>query len=68
MAPYSNTYITPVCTMPSVTRLAHALGACGSVERFANGASNNTPVLTWISAIKCGGVPVKRLMISAAIA
>ncbi|MNP64271.1 hypothetical protein D3C76_1597540 [compost metagenome] len=54
--------------MPSVTRLAHALGACGNTERFANGASNNTPVPTWISAIKCGGVPVRRLMISAAIA
>jgi hypothetical protein len=25
-------------------------------------------VLTWISAIRCGGVPVRRLMISAAIA
>ncbi|MNY54478.1 hypothetical protein D3C86_1903580 [compost metagenome] len=54
--------------MPSVTRLAHAPGACGSAEKCANGASNNTPVLTWISAIRCGGVPVRRLMINAAIA
>ncbi|MNI68128.1 hypothetical protein D3C73_1238030 [compost metagenome] len=46
IAPYSSTYITPVCTMPRVTRLAHALGACGNAEKCANGASSNTPVLT----------------------
>ncbi|MNR68611.1 hypothetical protein D3C85_1932720 [compost metagenome] len=46
IAPYSSTYITPVWTMPSVTRLAHALGACGSAEKCANGASNSTPVVT----------------------
>ncbi|MCY1183662.1 hypothetical protein D3C76_1606640 [compost metagenome] len=46
IAPYNNTYITPVCTMPSVTRLAHSPGACGSAEKCANGASNSTPVLT----------------------
>ncbi|MNR69296.1 hypothetical protein D3C85_1944450 [compost metagenome] len=46
IAPYNSTYITPVCTMPSVIRLAHALGACGIAEKWANGASSNTPVLT----------------------
>ncbi|MNP77462.1 hypothetical protein D3C76_1748950 [compost metagenome] len=54
--------------MPSVTRLPHSPGACGNAEKCANGASSNTPVLTWISAIRCGGVPVRRLMINAAIA
>ena len=54
--------------MPSVTRLAQALGASGIAEKCANGASSNTPVQTWISAIRCGGVPVRRLMINAAMA
>ncbi|MNP64598.1 hypothetical protein D3C76_1601060 [compost metagenome] len=54
--------------MPKVTRLPQALGSCGRAEKCANGASSNTPVLTWTNAIRCGGVPVRRLMINAAIA
>ncbi|MNN66508.1 hypothetical protein D3C81_1820900 [compost metagenome] len=52
--------------MPRVSRLAQAVGCCGNADQLAQGASNSTPVQTWISAIKCGGVPVRRLMISAA--
>ncbi|MNG11737.1 hypothetical protein D3C84_952980 [compost metagenome] len=52
MALYSNTYITPVCTTPKVNRLAQAWACCGNAEKFAQGANSNTPVLTWISAIR----------------
>ncbi len=58
----------PVCTIPRVARLAQAVLAWGSEVRLAQGASRSTPVTAWISAIRCGGTPVRRLMISAATA
>ncbi|MNH33834.1 hypothetical protein D3C79_943850 [compost metagenome] len=54
--------------MPRVNRLASADVSPGNPPSVAHGASNRTPVVTWINAIRCGGVPFKRLMISAAIA
>ncbi|CAB5721684.1 Uncharacterised protein [Pseudomonas putida] len=68
MALYSNTYIKPVCTMPKVTRLASAGTSPGNPPSLTHGASNSAPVATWISAIRCGGVPLRRLMINAAMA
>lgn len=41
-------------------------GLLGGAPRLAQGASNSTPVHTWISAIRCGGVPLRRLISSAA--
>ncbi|MNF16592.1 hypothetical protein D3C80_2196740 [compost metagenome] len=54
--------------MPSVSRLASAGISPGKPPSFTQGASNSTPVVTWINAIRCGGVPLRRLMINAAIA
>jgi len=68
IAPYSNTYIKPVCTTPSVNKAAQALCATGRLCHGTSGANNNAPVVTWISAIKCGGTAFRRLMISAASA
>ncbi len=71
IAPYSNTYNrTRVQRCRSVTRdwPRHHL-PCGNASKCANGAEQQHPGgRLRISAIRCGGVPVRRLMISAAIA
>ncbi|MNG20224.1 hypothetical protein D3C84_1044600 [compost metagenome] len=51
-----------------MTSEASAPASLGRPEVLAQGASKRMPVHTWINAIRCGGVPLKRLMINAATA
>src|SRR6266702_736508 len=56
IAPYSSTYMIPVFTMPSVTSCNQCTPVVGNASYCTNGASMTTPVVTVISAIRCGGV------------
>src|SRR4051794_36261906 len=62
IAPYSSTYMSPVLTTPSTTSSSHCTPVAGSASKRTSGASITTPSDTWISAIRCGGVPFKCLV------
>ncbi|MCY1246149.1 hypothetical protein D9M72_593570 [compost metagenome] len=54
--------------MPTVTRIVHCPVPDGAGAASAIGASIRVPVITWISAIRCGGVPLSSFVAIAAIA
>ncbi|MNW22364.1 hypothetical protein D3C71_2237920 [compost metagenome] len=58
----------PVWMTPTAIRIDHCSAPEGAGAARAIGASISVPVITWIRAIRCGGVPLSSFVSSAAIA